>query len=127
MDPNLVGTEVDIVGTKESQCSRSCTKHICCVTALDVGCYVYFVKERFAWRSKEEEEVLSVFLIEGRGKSCKVGYLPKHLAVSADRYDGLCARVSEIYTSNAERCSSVAKRQKWHRNEGCCITVIVGL
>ena len=35
-------------------------------------------------------------------KDCKVGYLPKHLAARAHAYDGLCARVVEIYSAQSE-------------------------
>ena len=50
------------------------------------------------------------------GNDCKVGHLPKHLAVRADGYDGLCSRVVEIYSGKSE---VTAKKQKFHRNKGC--------
>ena len=127
MDPNLVGSTVEVVGTNESQRGRSCPEHAVCGMALREGRYVCFSKVRFAWRDGKEEDVLEVFLLDKGLRTCKVGYLPKHLAYRADRYDGLCARIAEIYSGDAAYCDCVAKRQKYHRNVGCCVAVIVGM
>jgi hypothetical protein len=49
VDPNIVGSDVEIVGTGESQGGRSCGEHNVCGTALvRVGGYVCFGKARFA-------------------------------------------------------------------------------
>ena len=127
MDPNLVGSSVEIVGINESQRGRSCDDHVICGQSLKRGSYVCFCVERFNWRGDKEEDVISVYLLKNGVRTCKVGYLPKHLAVRAHRYDGLCARVSEIYSGNILQCPSVAKRQKHHRKEGCCLATIEGL
>jgi hypothetical protein len=128
LDPNLVGSAVEVVGTTESQRGRSCPKHSCCGSALiRVGSHVCFRKTRFAWRDGEEEDVLEAYFIEDGLATCKVGYLPKHLAFRADRYDGLCARILEVYSSDKAETDCVAKRQKYHRKCGCCVAVIVGM
>ena len=98
MDPNLVGVEVEIVGTGESQRGRSCNTHSCCGTALlRVGSFVCFNRTQFVCRDGEEEDVLEVNFLEDGLCSCKMGYLPEHLAFRTDWYDGLCAHVSEFY------------------------------
>ena len=94
---------------------------------LHKGSYVCFRKMKFAWRGGDEEDVLEVFHLDSRIMGCKVGYLPKHLAARADRNDGLCVRIVEIYSSNETRCASTAKRQKYHRGVGCCVTSIEGM
>jgi hypothetical protein len=127
MDRNIVGSHVDIVGIGESQRGRSCNKHHVCGSQLREGSYVCFRKTRFAWRGGDEEDVLEVFHLDSGIMGCKVGYLPKHLAARADRYDGLCARIVEIYSSDRNRCASVAKRQKYHRGVGCCVAAIEGM
>jgi hypothetical protein len=66
-----------------------------------VGSYVCFSKARFAWRDGKEENVVEVFHIKEGRKTCKVGYLAKFLAFSADRYDG-SVRASRRYTSAIE-------------------------
>ena len=44
-----------------------------------------------------------------------------------DRYDGLCARIVKIYSSDCITCDNVAKRQKFHCNIGSCLMVILGM
>ena len=129
IDPDLIGSEVEVVGTTESQRGRSCAKHRCCGEALvRVDSHVCFRKTRFAWRDGEEEEdVLEVYFLEDGLATCKVGYLPKHLAFRADRYDGLCARILEVYSSDSAECDCVAKRSKYHRIFGCCVATVLGM
>ena len=48
MNPDLVGSSVDVVGTAEGQQGHRCAKHPdACGEALVVGSYVYFQKEQF--------------------------------------------------------------------------------
>jgi hypothetical protein len=86
---------------------------------------VRFLKERLKWRGEGEEDVLVVYALKGVGElSCRVGFLPQHLASTrADEYDGIFARITEIYS---DRCISKVKRQKMHRNEGCAVAKILG-
>jgi hypothetical protein len=86
---------------------------------------VHFVKERLKWRGDDEEDVLVVYALKGVGElSCRVGFLPQHLASTrADEYDGIFAQITEIYS---DRCISKVKRQKMHRNEGCAVAKILG-
>ena len=128
LDPNLIGSEVDVVGTTKFQRGRSCGDQVCCGTALlHVGSHVCFHKTRFAWRDGAEEDVLEVYFLQDGLRTCKVGYLPKHLAFRADRYDGLCARIVEMYSTDRDVCDCVAKRHKHHRNFGCCVAVVLGM
>ena len=80
MIPALIGSSVDVVGTTDSQRGRQCDKHHVCRDALVIGSHVCFRKARFAWREGVVEYVLEVYSLFD-GKDCKVGYLPKHLAV----------------------------------------------
>jgi hypothetical protein len=121
MNPTLIGSSVDVVGTTDNQRGRQCDKHLVCGEALVVGSYVFFRRAQFAWRAGVVEDVLEVYS-SFDGNDCKVGYLLKHLAGRADVYDGLCARVVEIYSAESE---VTAKRQKFHRNKGCCVALII--
>jgi len=127
LDRNIVGSHVEVVGIGESQRGRSCNKHRVCGSQLCEGSYVCFRKTQFAWRGGDEEDVLEVFHLDSGIMGCKVGYLPKHLAAQADRYDGLCARIVEIYSSNRTLCASITKRQKYHCGVGCCMATIEGM
>ena len=55
---------------------------------------------------------------------CKFGFLPQHLASrGADDYDGLYARVMEVYSAHS---ANSTKRQKFHRNKGVAAAKILG-
>ena len=119
-----------VVCTGESQHGRSCGAHYICGTVLvHMVSYVCFSKTRCAWCDEKEEGVVEVFHIKEGRKTCEVGYLVKHLAFCADRnqYDGLCIRITEVYSDNCTLCESVAKRLKFHCNIGCCIAIIIGM
>jgi hypothetical protein len=88
---------------------------------------VCFRKTRFAWRDGKGENVLEVYFLKEGLQTCKVGYLGKHLAFRADRYDGLCARIVKVYSDDRAVCECVSKRQKYHRNFGCCVATILGM
>jgi hypothetical protein len=65
------------------------------------------------WKGEDEEDVLVVYALKGVGElSCRVGFLPQHLASTrADEYDGIFACITEIYI---DRCTSKVKHQKMH-------------
>jgi hypothetical protein len=54
--------------------------------------------------------VLAVYIVGDRTMTCKMGFLPQHLAVWADVYDGLYTRIVSIYSN---RCTNVLKREKF--------------
>ena len=121
----VVGTLVDIVGINAKDRGRSCSRHNCCGLQISKGSVVCFVRERMAWRDQGKvEDVLAVYAVAGNGTtSCKVGFLPLHLAVRPGAYDGVNARVVLVYSN----CSSnVVKRQKYWRNKGCCVARVLG-
>jgi hypothetical protein len=127
MDRNIVGSHVEVVGIGESQQGRSCNKHRVCGSQLREGSNVCFCKTQFAWRGGDKEDVLEVFHLDSGIMGCKVGDLPMHLAARADRYNGLCARIVVIYSSDRTLCASVAKHQKYHCGGGCCVATIEGM
>jgi len=79
-----------------------------------------------AWRDQgREEDVLAVYAVAGDGTTtCKVGFLPLHLAVRPGAYDGVYARIIAVY---GDRDKNIAKRQKFWRNKGCCVAKVIGL
>ena len=46
MNPALIGSSVDVVGTTYNQRGLQCDKHLVCGEALVVGSYVFFRKTR---------------------------------------------------------------------------------
>lgn len=61
MNPTLIGSSVDVVGTTDNQRGRQCDKHLVCGEALVVGSYVFFRRAQFAWRAGVVEDVLEVY------------------------------------------------------------------
>jgi hypothetical protein len=67
--------------------------------------------------------VLAVYVVGDCTMTCKVGFLPQHLAVRADAYDGLYARIISVYY---DRCTNVLKRERFWRNRRCCVACVLG-
>jgi hypothetical protein len=114
---------VDIIGTNAKDRGRNCPFHFCCGMQLQVGSKVCFPRDRLIYCEGREEEVLEVYVMGDRTMTCKVGFLPQHLAVRANAYDGLYARIISVYS---DRCTNVLKREKFWRNRGCCVACMLG-
>ncbi len=120
----LVGSMVDVVGINANNRGRKCPQHDCCGNQVVPRMKLKVFKEKMRYRGDEEDDVLAVFVMAGGVVGCKVGFLPQHLSPRrADDYDGLVLRVWEVYT---ERCKSIVRRNKFHRNEGCAVAVVLG-
>ena len=94
----LRGTMIDIVGTETGENGRSCHAHGVCGMQLVPGSKVRICKETVISPTMGDEEDCLVAYVVGNGvMTCKVGYLPRHLAIRrADDYDGMYARVVEV-------------------------------
>jgi hypothetical protein len=119
----LVNTLVNIVGTSAKDRGRNCPFHDCCGMQLQVGSKVRFHWERLIYCVGQEEDVLAMYVVGDRTMTCKVGFLPQHLAVMTDVYDGLYARIMNVYSN---RCTNVLKREKFYQNMGCCVARMLG-
>jgi hypothetical protein len=123
----LLGTMVDIVGIEHGSRGRQCHEHTTyCGIQLVPGSKVRLRKETIIFNGTEvvEEDAVAAYVVGNGTMTCKVGFLPRHLALHrANDYDGLYARVVEIYNG---RCVNITKRQKAHRNHGCCRAKILG-
>ena len=64
-----------------------------------------------------------VYLVANGTMTCKVGFLPAHLAICAEEYEGVMARVISVYS---DCCINTLKRQKFWQNKGCCVGPILG-
>jgi hypothetical protein len=113
----------DIIGTNAKDRGRNCPFHDCCEMQLQVGSKVCFCRERLIYCEGREEDVLAGYVLGDRTMTCKVGFLPQHLVVRANAYDGLYARIISVYS---DRCTNVLKREKFWRNRGCCIARVLG-
>ncbi len=76
-----------------------------------MGSKVCFRQERLIYHEGQEEDVLAVYVMGDRTMTCKVGFLPQHLAVRANVYDGLYAHIVSVYS---DRCTNMLKREKFY-------------
>ena len=55
---NLIGSQVEVVGTGEKQRNRTCKLHkqVPCGSQLCVGTFVCFRKNQFAWRNEKDDD-----------------------------------------------------------------------
>jgi hypothetical protein len=119
----LVNMMADIVGTSAKDRGHNCPHHTCCGIQLQVGSKVCFHQEGLIYCKGREEDVLTVYIVGDSMMTCKVGFLPLHLLVSTDAYNGLHDRIVSIYYD----CSmNVLKREKFWCNKSCCIACILG-
>jgi hypothetical protein len=84
----LVNMMVAIVGTSAKDRGRNCPYHACCGMQLQVGSKVCFCQEHLIYHKGREEDVLAVYVVGDSMMTCKVGFLPHHLVVRADAYNG---------------------------------------
>jgi hypothetical protein len=122
----LRGTLVDIVGTETGENGRTCHAHEVCGSQLVPGSKVHIRKEMpISPTTGNKEDCLVAYVVgDGVMTWCKVGYLPRHLAICrAKDYNGMYARVVEVYSP---RSLNITKRQKRHRNLGCYVATVLG-
>jgi hypothetical protein len=67
--------------------------------------------------------VLAVYVMGDGTMTCNEGFLPSHLAVRANAYDWLIARIISMYS---DLCTNVLKREKFWKNKGCCVACVLG-
>jgi hypothetical protein len=62
--PGMIESLVKVVGMNQNSHSLTCAKHnACCNETLLVGAKVIFRKDWWAWRSKEEKDIVCIHLV----------------------------------------------------------------
>jgi hypothetical protein len=106
----LLGTMVDIVGIEHGSRGCQCHEHTTyCGIQLVPGSKVRLQKETIIFNGTEvvEEDAVPAYVVGNGTMTCKVGFLPWHLALHrAVNYDGLYVHVVEIYNG---RCLNITK------------------
>jgi hypothetical protein len=124
---HLQGTMADVVGIEKNDRGHWCHAHDVCGDQLISRSKIRIRKETMisVLDGGTEEVVITAYIVSDATMMCKVGFLPRHLASHrADDYDGMYARVIEVYSS---RLTNITKHQKHHRNHGCCVAKILGI
>jgi hypothetical protein len=122
--PGMIGSLVKVVGTNKNSHGPTCAKHNACGKGiLLVGVKVSFRKDRWAWRSKEEEDIMCVHLMLAGKVTCHVGMLPQHLAKWVAYFDGVYTHSVEMYLERYNKIWQI----KYRRNSGLCIVQVMGI
>ena len=115
------GMSVDIVGIEEGSTGRSCEEHSACGCILGEGSVVR-IRRIQIMVDGHEESALGVFWIDDGIDRCLVRFLCRHLVKRHwATYDGRIAQVVEMLKESG----SSTKRQKSHKNGGCCRGVLI--
>ena len=69
-----------------------------------------------------EQSAISAFWVSDGIDRCCVGYLPKAYVKNWKQYDGALVQVVEVYSGDSD---SPMKHQKFHRNYGLAVAVII--
>ena len=70
---------------------------------------------------QEESPVVAFWVLDGIDRCC-IGYLPKVYVKNWKQYEGALVQVVEVYSGDSD---SPMKLQKFHRNHGLAVGVII--
>ena len=114
----ILNTMVNIVGTFAEDRGRSCSCHTCCGHQIEKGSVVKFIDERMAWRDQGRvEDVLAIYAVKEDGTTtCKVVFLPLHLAICPGVYMGVYACVVLVYSNRRNKRELMPRHCDRHRD-----------
>ena len=72
--------------------------------------------------NQQEQSTIAVFWVSDGIDRCRVGYLPKVYVKNWKQYDGGLVQAVEVYSGDSD---SPMKCQKFHRNHGLAVAVII--
>ena len=115
------GDTVKIVGVNSPTNGRSCEEHPIYgwVVIEDV---VLCLKKVQVLMNQQEQSAIAAFWVSDGIDCCRVGYLPKAYVKNWKQYDGALVQVVEVYSGD---CDSPTRSQKFHRNDGLAVAVII--
>ena len=115
------GDTVEIVGVNSPTIGRSCEEdHICGEVVIeDVVLRLRKVQVRM---NQQEQSAIAAFWVSDGIDCCRIGYLPKAYVKNWKQYDGALVQVVEVYSGDSD---SPMKHQKFHRNHGLAMAVII--
>ena len=72
--------------------------------------------------NQQEQSAIAAFWVSDGIDHCCIGYLPKVYVKNWKQYDGALVQVVEVYSGDSD---SPMKHQKFHRNHGLAVGVII--
>ena len=115
------GDTVEIVGVNPPTNRQSYEEHRICgeVVIEDVVLHLRKVQVQM---NQQEQSAIAAFWVSDGIDCCHVGYLPKAYVKNWKQYDGALVPVIEVYSADSD---SPTKHQKFHRNHGLAVAVII--
>ena len=117
------GIVVEIVGTLMGDRGRSCEEHAVCGSVLEEDMVVRLRKVQILVDGFEETAIACYWVTDGIDR-CQVGFLMRHMAAHATRYDGALAQVTRVFSGEEEECSR-EERRMYHAKRGYCHATII--
>ena len=115
------GDTVEIVGVNSPTNGQSCEEHPICVEVV-IEDVVLNLRKVQALINQQEQSAIAAFWVSDGIDHCLVGYLPKAYVKNWKQYDGALVQVVEVYSEDSD---SHTKCQKFHRNHGLVVGVII--
>ena len=115
------GDTVEIVGVNSPTNRQSCEEHRICgeVVIEDVVLHLRKVQVQI---NQQEQSTIAAFWVSDGIDHCRIGYLPKAYVKNWKQYDGALVQVIEVYSAESD---SPTKCQKFHRNHGLAVAVVI--
>ena len=115
------GDTVEIIGVNSPTNRQSCEEHPICGEVVIEDVVLHLRKVQVLINQQEESAVVASWVLDGIDH-CHVGYLPKAYVKNWKQYEGALVQVVEVYSGDSD---SPTKCQKFHRNHGLAVGVII--
>ena len=121
MSYHPLGDTVKTVGVNSPTNRQSCEEHHICGEVVIEDVVLCLRKVQVQMNQQEQSAIAAFWVSDGIDRCC-VGYLPKAYVKNWKQYDGALVQVIEVYSGDSD---SPMKCQKFHRNHGLAMAVII--
>ena len=115
------GDTVKIVGVNSPTNGGSFEEHPICGEVVIEDVVLCLRKVQVLMNQQEQSAIAAFWVLDGIDRCC-IGYLPKTYVKNWKQYDRALVQVVEVYSGDSD---SPTKRQKFHRNHGLAVAVII--
>ena len=115
------GDTVEIVGVNSPTNRQSCEEHPI-FSEVVIEDVVLHLRKVQVLMNQQEQSTIAAFWVSDGIDCCHVGYLPKVYVKNWKQYDGALVQVVEVYSGDSD---SPTKCQKFHKNHGLAVAVII--
>ena len=121
MSYHPLGDTVEIVGVNSPTNGQSCEEHRICGEVVIEDAVLCLRKVQVQINQQEQSATAAFWVSDGIDRCC-IGYPPKAYVKNWKQYDGALVQVIEVYSAESD---SRTKCQKFHRNHGLAVAVVI--